>query len=216
MREHKKTWIISMIVTLLPMLFGILFWNRLPDRIVTHWGMDGEANGWSGKGFVVFGLPCIMALIQAVTVAITWNDPKRKNISGKRLLLLFWLVPVISVVICTVVYATALGIRVNVVGIVSILIGLLFVILGNCMFGLKQNYTVGIKLPWTLHSEENWNRTHRLGGKCMIAGGILIIGSGLTVGLIGDKAAEAVMIAAIVICLLIPSMYSFYLFRKGI
>lgn len=216
MKEYKKTVLLSILVALLPMAFGILLWNRLPEEIVTHWGMNGEANGWSSRGFVVFGLPCSMALVQAVVIAVTLNDPKRRNIQKKLLLVMFWLVPVLSVVVCGVIYMTALGIGINVMGVVSMVVGVLFIALGICMPGLKQNYTVGIKLPWTLHSEDNWNRTHRVGGKSMIAAGILIMISGLTAGGIGEQAAGAVMIAAILICLLIPSVYSFWLYRKGI
>ena len=54
--------------------------------------------------------------------------------------------------------------------LINILIGVMFVIMGNYMHKIKQNYSVGIKLPWTLNSEENWNRTHRLGSWLFVIG----------------------------------------------
>ena len=59
MKSYKKTIIITTLITLLPILFGLALWNKLPDTIATHWGADGQANGWSSKAFAVFGLPCI-------------------------------------------------------------------------------------------------------------------------------------------------------------
>ena len=53
-------------------------------------------------------------------------------------------------------------------------IGVLFMIIGNYLPKCKQNYTMGIKLPWTLDDEENWNRTHRFAGFLWVAGGVVI------------------------------------------
>ena len=92
--------IITTLVTLLPILLGIILWEKLPDSIATHWGADGQANGWSNKAFAVFGLPCILAVTHLFSVCITLNDPKRKNIHKKPLTLIFWIMPIVSLVTC--------------------------------------------------------------------------------------------------------------------
>ena len=57
-----------------------------------------------------------------------------------------------------------------------VILGVLFMILGNYMTKTHQNYTIGIKLPWTLNSTENWNKTHRLASRLYaLAGAILIL-----------------------------------------
>ena len=113
-------------------------------------------------------------------------------------------------------YAAALGSDMDINLIISILVGVLFIILGNYMPKLQQNYTVGIKLPWTLNSTENWNRTHRLGGKLFIAGGVLIAVSGFLSPLFGETAGLIILITITLVCVVIPMGYSFWLFRKGI
>ena len=79
MKDYKKTIIITTLVTLLPVLLGIILWEKLPDSIATHWGPDGQADGWSGKTFAVFGLPGILAVIHLFSVCLMLNDPKRKT-----------------------------------------------------------------------------------------------------------------------------------------
>ena len=153
MKDYKKTIIITTLVTLLPILLGIILWEKLPDSIATHWGADGQADGWSNKAFAVFGLPCILAVIHLFSVCVMLNDPKRKNIHKKPLTLIFWIVPVVSFVTNGFTYAAALGSDMDISLIISILIGSLFIILGNYMPKLQQNYTVGIKLP--LDSEQH-------------------------------------------------------------
>ena len=217
MKEYRKLLIITTLITLLPIIAGLILWNQLPDQIATHWGADGQANGWSGKTFAVFGLPCLLAAIHAFTCVITLNDPKRKNIHRKPMLLIFWIIPIVSLVTNGITYLAAMGSDVNVSVIAFVLIGVVFIALGNYMPKLQQNYTVGIKLPWTLNSQENWNRTHRLGGKLFIVSGIVMIVSGFFGELAGNSTMFWVIFTAVIVLSAgIPAVYSFWLFHRGV
>ncbi len=216
MKKYKKMIIITTLVTLLPILLGIILWEKLPDSIATHWGADGQANGWSNKAFAVFGMPCILAAIHLFSVCVTLNDPKRKNIHKKPLALVFWIVPVVSLVTSGFTYMAALSSDIDIRLIVSIMMGILFIILGNYMPKLQQNYTVGIKLPWTLNSIENWNRTHRFGGKLFIAGGVLTAVSGILSPLLGETSWIVIVLTITIACAVVPMGYSFWLFKKGV
>ena len=93
--------------------------------------------------------------------------------------------------------------------IMPILFGLLFTVIGNYLPKCKQNYTIGIKIPWTLDSEENWNKTHRFAGIFWVVGGLAT----LVLGLFGGAWAYIPIMLAMGIA---PIVYSFLLFRKGI
>lgn len=121
--------------------------------------------------------------------------------------LIFWIVPVLSVVSNLSIYGYALGMDVNMKVIVSILMGGIFILLGNYMSKNHQNYTVGIKLPWTLNSEENWNRTHRMAGKLWILAGLVFWGSVFFEN-------NTVPIVIIVVVVTIPMIYSFVLYKR--
>lgn len=209
MKEYKGKIILTSIVTCLPIVVGLLLWNRLPDRMATHFGAGNVPDGWSSKEFAVFGLPLILTALHIFTIIVTLNDPKKKNIGSKMLSLIFWIVPVISCIICLVTYSYSLEIKINIGLIVNLCVGVTFVLLGNYMSKNRQNYTVGIRLPWTLNSQENWNRTHRLASVLwVIAGIIFIINSFLE--------NSIVMIAVLIIITVIPAVYSFVLHQKGI
>ena len=216
MKKYKNTIIITTLVTLLPILIGLFLWNQLPDTVATHWGSDGTANGWSNKSFAVFGMPLILTALHLICLFITLNDPKKKNIHKKPMALLFWTVPVISLMCSCATYLIALGINFSIEIFVSALIGVFFIVLGNYMPKLQQNYTVGIKLPWTLNSTENWNRTHRLGGKLYIVMGIAMILMTFTDSLFGSDAAMWIILTVIMIGTIVPTAYSFILYKKGI
>ena len=116
-------------------------------------GADGEANGWSDKAHAVFFLPCMLAVIHLIAAAVVLADPKRKNIHRKPMMLTLWIVPVISLITNGSTYVIALGADLNMSVFLCLVIGIVFILLGNYMPKLQQNYTVGIKVPWTLNSE---------------------------------------------------------------
>ena len=208
----KKQWkllVITTVMSLLPVLAGLLLWNQLPDRIPSHWNVAGEIDGWSSKPFAVFGLPLMMAAIQWLCVLGTHADPKKANHGEKVLQLVLWIIPVLSVVMHTIVYATALGKEVRVEMIMPVLIGIVLAVIGNYLPKCKQNYTIGIKILWTLNSEENWNRTHRFAGRLWVVCGLALI---LT-GFVGGFWA---FLPIVILMVLAPTLYSYKLYRKGI
>ena len=208
----KKNWKLltcTTLVILLPILAGILLWDRLPARMPTHWNATGEVDGWSSKPFAVFGLPGILLALHWLCVLGTAADPKKRNHSEKLLHLVHWITPALSVVLGAVTYLTALGQPVRIEVLLPLLTGLLFTIIGNYMPKCKQNYTIGIKIPWTLESEENWNRTHRFAGRLWFLGGLLIIATGF----LGNV---WIFLTITLVMAFIPFPYSYALHRKGI
>lgn len=153
-KENKKKLIITSIVILLPMIVGVFLWNVLPDKIPTHWDASGQVDGWSSKAFAVFGLPAVLFVVHWVCVLATSADPKKKNIEGKVFNIVFWICPVISVLVAVLNYGTALGVSFPTDKIMLTLVGVVFIVIGNYLPKCKQSYTVGIKLPWTLHDEK--------------------------------------------------------------
>ncbi len=208
----KKNWkllVVTSVVIALPILIGVILWDRLPARMPTHWNATGEVDGWSSKPFAVFGLPGILLALHWLCVLGTAADPKKRNHSEKLLHLVHWIIPALSVVLGAVTYLTALGQPVRIEVLLPLLTGLLFTIIGNYMPKCKQNYTIGIKIPWTLESEENWNRTHRFAGRLWFLGGLLIIATSF----LGNV---WIFLTITLVMAFIPFPYSYALHRKGI
>lgn len=209
LKEYKMSLISGSILTISPSLAGILLWNRLPEKIATHFDQHNVANGWSSKPMAVFGIPFLLLLIHLFCVFFTANDPKRKNINRRIFTMVLWLVPVVSVITCMSIYGLALGMDIDIGVIVNIMVGIMFIILGNYVHKVKQNYTVGMKLPWTLNSEENWNRTNRMTGWILILSGLLFLMNSLLL-------KTEIVFAVILLVILVPMIYSFILYKKGI
>ena len=175
LKRNKGTIVLTTIMTALPVLLGLALWSRLPETIATHFDANGVPNGWSSRTFTVFGLPAFLVAAHLLCAFGTMMDPKRKNIQDKMYKLVLWICPVVSILVCTCVYLYALGVDVDMARIAGLMVGVMFIIVGNYLPKCRQSYTMGIKLPWTLNDEENWNATHRFGGWLWMAGGVIFL-----------------------------------------
>lgn len=208
-KKHWRILLVTSLITLLPIVAGVVLWNQLPDPMPSHWNAAGEVDGWSSKPFAVFGLPLIMTAALWLCTLATGADPKKANHSDKVVHLVLWIIPILSIVLFTITYAVALGKNVRIELVMPVVIGLIFAIVGNYLPKCKQNYTIGIKIPWTLNSEENWNRTHRFAGRLWTVCGIAIILTGFFGGFWIFFGVALLMVVA-------PIVYSYLLHRKGI
>ena len=209
LKENKRTLIITSIVTILPILIGVFLWNRLPDVMATHFGINNEANGFSSKVFAVFGLPLLLLALEWFGALVTAHDPKKQNISPKMFSFVLWIIPAVSLFCAATIYPYNLGYQIDITFIAELLLGVIFIVVGNYLPKARQNYTIGIKIPWTLANEENWNRTHRLAGYLWVIGGILMVIAALT-----GIAKAKWMLAIFFILALVPFVYSYWLHVK--
>ena len=210
LKENRKTLIITSIVTMIPAVIGAVLWDRLPDVMATHFGFNNQPDGFGGKAFVVFAMPLIMLALLWAGAFITAHDPRKQNISRKMFSLVLWTVPVVSLIMAAVLYPYNLGYRMDMTFIMGIFLGLMFVIIGNYMPKARPNYTIGIRVPWTLSDEDNWNRTHRLAGFIWVAGGVLII----ILTLMGVMRESIVMLPIIAGMAAVPVIYSFVIYLR--
>lgn len=208
LKENKGTLTATSVITLLPMLIGLALWSRLPDTIAVHFGKGGVPNGWSSKPFAVFGLPLLLLAIHWVCVLGTAADPKRKSISKKALGLVLWFCPLVSLLCNSIVYAIALGVALDVGFLTALFLGVVFIAVGNYLPKCQQSYTLGIRLPWTLDDEQNWNHTHRFAGRVWVAGGVLIAATAFL-------ESQWLFLALIVLMVALPAVYSFLYYRKA-
>lgn len=208
-KKNLKTMIITSIIILAPIVAGLILWDKLPAEMATHFGENGEPNGWSSKEFAVFGMPLFLLAVHWFCAFFTGVDPKKENISNKMMTLVLWICPVVAIFGCGSTYMYALDNSINTTAMGILLVGCMFLVVGNYMPKVKQSYTLGIKLPWTLNSEENWNRTHRFAGGIWMLAGVLV--------LVGGFAEQFwVVFVAILLAVAIPTVYSYILFKKGI
>lgn len=206
-KNHKRTIIFTTILTLLPIAVGLILWNKLPDQMAIHFNAANEPDNWASKPFAVVGMPAIIAVIHLVCLFVTANDPKKQNITGVMKTLMLWICPFISWLCAGMTIGYALNAVRNIGVVVCVFLGILFMVIGNYLPKCTPNYTIGIKLPWTLSDEGNWRYTHRIGGFCFTAAGLIVLVSAFF-------GWTWLPLAALVLAAVVPTVASFLYYKK--
>ena len=181
MKISKLTLVTTNLLLLLPLVAGLILWNQIPDRVPIHFDIHGHPDGWGEKAFAIIGFPLMMLVIQLMTqgiiVSAMKSDKRTKGLNSKIIEVPLWVISAVLMVAEGAVLFAAMGKSVEgVVGIVlPMLLGAMFVAIGNYLPKCKQNNIVGIRIPWTLADEDNWVYTHRLGGWSWTIGGLLMM-----------------------------------------
>ncbi|MBR7111621.1 MAG: SdpI family protein [Clostridia bacterium] len=208
-KKHKYKLIFSSLLILLPVILGLLFWRPITEHSAFLDTVGGRG-GLRSFALVGLGFSLFFLALHWVCVLFSLWDNKRNNQSEKILHLTFWICPTISLFTGGLTLAISLGWKINMQAIIGLLFGILMIIIGNYMPKCRRNHTVGIKIYWTLSSEENWNATHRLGGKIMVATGFLMFPA-IFLPLVPFF---IVFTALVLLMILVPTLYSYRYYKR--
>lgn len=210
MKRDRLLWITT-IICFLPLILSFILYDKLPKEIAIHFNYAGVADNYVPKAVGAFGLPILMAIINIFIHVKLNNDPKKMNSPAALKYLGKWSSPILSVILLPITLFIALGYKIP-IQIVSLgFVGIIIVASGNYLPKCKQNYTIGIRLPWTLNSEVNWNKTHHMAGYLWILGGISMI-------ILSCTQMQSILLTFIIlsVIIIIPCYYSYWLYKKGL
>jgi len=207
-----KKEVLLIVLILATLAVGLYFYPQLPDQVPTHWGVDGQVNGWSSKTFAVFFFPGLILFLYILLSVLPAMDPLKVNIELFSRYY-FWLKLVFVIFMASLYLVTilaGLGYEINVGRLVSWGVAILFLFMGLMMPKIKKNYTIGIRFPWTLHSEVVWEKTHRLGGWLFGGLAVLMLAVGFWPGIYTFWA----LVVGVILMLVILMGYSYWEYRK--
>ena len=197
----------------IPYVYLATIWKDLPDIVPTHFGMNGEANDWSSKTMLLYMPSAILVGIYLLLLILPKLDPKKRieQMGEKYFTFRFILFLFFALLNVYLLNITQDG-KLESPNMLLALIGGLFAAIGNYMQTMRPNYFMGIRTPWTLENENVWKKTHRLGGRLWMAGGILIV---LLSFVITDNLVFAVIFGSIILVMvIIPLVFSYTEFQK--
>lgn len=207
--KNKTAIVLMWVISLLPFVLVALAWPYLPERVPTHWGLDGQVNGWSSP-FTLWLLCAISPLLSLGMQFLPRLDPKKENYEKFQSRYDFFgpLVPVILLVCIAVTLSESLwpG-RINVGRTIGLMIGVLFLSIGNLMGKIKTNWFMGFRTPWALSDPDIWNKTQRMGGWVFFL-------SGLSAVLLSLLAPEKVFFAVFFTILIVGTILTYFMSWK--
>ncbi|KRL76967.1 DUF1648 domain-containing protein [Secundilactobacillus paracollinoides] len=185
-------------VILLPILYGIYYYHQLPTTMAIHFNFQNQADGWAGRNLVVFGIPLMMLVLQWFAVILTRLNATHKGTSPRLERILYGIVPTLNLILYVITIQFNLGNAVDIRRIVMLVIGLVFIAVGNYLPTAPVNSKIGFHARAKLE-EQDWLRVTRRLAYILVVGGLLCIGSVFLAPLASLIAIGFVIIGVIVV-----------------
>lgn len=192
------------------------------EIVPMHYNINGVADSYSSKWFVMF-MPCIVIVLGIVYLIYSFVAQhhekmlKNQKYVGRIVLgiYLFFIILFWYLTVTCISGATKMGNAAEY--ILSAALGALMLFISNMLPKVKQNKTLGIRIPATLSSETVWKKTHKLGGYLgVISGAVMVILA--IVGMIFSLNGMAVLFGGLglflVVACIIPCIYASVLYSK--
>jgi uncharacterized membrane protein len=213
---RKILTIASLLVVLALVGTGVMVASSLPAdaTLPVHWGLDGEADRFADKWTALLLPSAITAVVSTLFFFLPSVEPRQQGLERSRGLY-FWgwsAMLLMAVAIQFALVSEALSWDVSASRVIAGSLGVLLILTGNQLGKSRSMYTVGIRTPWTLASEDVWIKTHRLGGKLMVAAGLVSV---LASALIPIHVLTPIMLSSVAIVAIVPVGYSYLLWRRG-
>ncbi|HZU22488.1 MAG TPA: DUF1648 domain-containing protein [Terriglobales bacterium] len=175
----KRTYfVIGALIIAATFIGTLVLWPQLPDRVPTHWNAHNQVNGWSSKEWTALLMPGIMTVMLLVTAALPWLSPRNFEVEtqgGGAYLPIMIAAIAFTAVVHFAVLEAALGHRFEITHVITGGVGLLFAAIGAMLPGVRRNFYVGVRTPWTLADPRVWEATHRFAGKALVIAGLLAV-----------------------------------------
>lgn len=174
-KKNKKTLILTVLVCLLPIVLGIASYRKLPEQMPIHFSINNQPDNYASKNFALFGIPVIMAIVQAMSIIITTKVNKIKNDEKPRIIkIMEWFIPIVSVLIYIIMIEVTLGSTVYVGKSICLILGIIFVIIGN--YFPKMSYEVAKTIFHPVpKSEKSFRKMSRIFGYSFIGVGVILL-----------------------------------------
>jgi uncharacterized membrane protein len=209
MKKH----ILPLILIGATILVWLVAFPNLPEQLPTHWNFNGEADGYSTKLSAMLMQIGIMVLLYFSAFYMPKIDPRKANyqyfIKGytviyNSLLTIFFVLNMLMIL-------NGLGYDIPMSAIGTLVIGAIFIILGNFLPQVRSNFFIGVRTPWTLSNDEIWRKTHRFMAKIFFVAGIILI----LVTFLSGIWKQVTVIGIIVVVIIAPYIYSFLEYKKN-
>jgi uncharacterized membrane protein len=212
MNYNFKKELPSFIILAIAWVAGWYFYQHFPAQVVTHWNFYGQPDAWGGKTANAWMFPGILTAMYILFSILPNFDPRKDRYPefGKVYSLFKNIFLLVMLIVMLAAGLYNLGYNVQIQYVVPTVIGLLMIVIGNYMGKIKPNWFMGIRTPWTLSSENVWNKTHRVGGYAFIVFGLILI----VVPFLPAALGLTAFVAGILIVTFGTFVYSYLVYRQ--
>jgi uncharacterized membrane protein len=212
MISMKKLLLTALVIVIISFIIGIASYTHLPNMLASHWGENGNVNGYMPKFWALFLIPVISAALLLLFYFLPRIDPLKKNyekfMKYYDSFILLIIIFMFYIYILTILWNFHVNFSMNLALIPAL--GFLFFYAGVVMKHLKRNWFIGIRTPWTISSDKVWDKTHKLGSILFRISGVVTL-----IGIFFESLVLWFLLVPIILSAIGLIIYSYLVYRKN-
>ena len=224
-----KIKIVNIVILLATLVGTLICLSYMPDVVPVHFDIHGVADRWGSKYENLIMSACMAGMIalwfgvdagfrktikqstDEKAIAEAKANIKVLNVTFTAVSVMFTFLNFSILYMCCSQIDGFVGQEIDIMKIVTILLGASFVLLGNIMPKARNNSTVGFRLPWTRFNDVTWQKCNRVAGIVMVLSGALSIVAGLV---FDGMLSITIMLFITFIGLTAITIYAYEVYRK--
>ncbi len=213
MESSKKSFNFWLLIILaIPFIYLAVIWHQIPETVATHFDISGKADGFGDKSSLILIIALLMIPTYLILLLTPIIDPKKRiqTMGSAYDKITFVIMIMLSALALFIIHSGVSG-NDSDPRIVFAIISLFLMALGNYFPTIKPNYFMGIRTPWTLENETVWRKTHRMGGRIFMIGGLVVA---ILCLLLSKQFAFGIFMSFTVLSSLFLLLYSYLEFKK--
>lgn len=209
----RKSEAVALSIIIISLIIGIYFYPQMPEQMASHWNAQGEVDGYMPKICFLFLIPLISFGLFLLFIVIPKIDPLKHNIEQFRKYYDGFVVLILAFLfyIYLLTISWSIGIRFNMTQLLAPFFCILFYYCGILIENAKRNWFIGIRTPWTMSSDEVWEKTHKLGGKLFKVCGLIAL-----LGIVFERFALYFVLTPVILASIYVIVYSYFEYKKQV
>lgn len=217
---RKALWIL----TAVPVIVTAFVLQFMPDEIPMHYNISGEIDRWGSK------YECLILPLAIVLFTILWEvlfavyNKKARNaaqdkqraetVSNLKVINIIAAAAtaVFGVMQCLLLYkqygeanSGLANLEIDSIKITCLLMGILFIVLGNFISKTKRNGAIGLRIAYSMYNDVTWSKSNRFGGAALMVTGVITV---ICSALFGSVAALTLMLVFLLASVIVMILYA--------
>lgn len=221
--------IINIVILVIVLVGTLAALSIMPDTVPVHFDIHGVADRWGSKYEMLVMPGCMLAMLAfwlgvdaSYKKKIETSFDEKEVAEAKSNLKVIKITSIITSLMFAVINGLTLYIsysqldttdvgEIDFLKILSIVMGISFILLGNFMPKAKNNATFGFRLSWTKFNDVTWRKSNLVGGIAMISQGIIMILGGI---IFEGTVAMIIMLVTLAAVLPAISIYAYVVYAN--
>ena len=228
--KKKAAMIIMWIMAFIPLIITVILYGSLPEKVPMQFDINWNVDRYGHRSELIYACAAFLlmpllfsAFIRNFEQKAAGTDDEKAKAGYMSNIKVVTIIGIITSVVLTVTYIciliflfktisnTGTGLSFDPTKPILIMLGILFMVLGNILPKTRRNSVVGLRCSWTYYNDVTWQKSNRFAALLIIALGAFTIGMAM---IMPAMIVISVMMGALFLITIVSLIYAYRVYKE--